>query len=71
LPLPPSGYQATAYRFGGLQPTLWVEHCEVEDEQLLLSPLPASAKEPSDEPVNPCSAKTLFIFFSFHSQKGL
>jgi hypothetical protein len=63
------GYQATAYRFGGLQPMLWVEHAEVEDEHWLLMLLSPAARGLSGEPVSPWSAKILFISYSFHSQK--
>jgi hypothetical protein len=67
LTIPPSGYQARAYSIGGLpQPALWVEHAEVSDEHRLLWLLSPSIGEPSGDPVSPCSAKILFIPYSFH-----
>jgi hypothetical protein len=68
--VPPLGYQAIAYRLAGLQPALWVEHAAVEDERWLLMLLsPDAPRPPSGDPVSPCSAKILFIFYSFHFQK--
>jgi hypothetical protein len=54
-----------------LQPALWVEHAEVEDEHWLLWLLSPSATVPIDDPVNPCSAKTLFILLSFQRLRSV